>query len=293
MGQIQHGDLLSDRGRIVKRNQELLAAFGLPTNRPDAGLDAVQVMPDGEILFSIQSNVLVSASLTLSHGDGLSDRGRVFRTNRELLANFRPAVTNHDYGLDALSVRPNGEIWFSVEEGFTDNALGPIQAGDLLGSLGYRVFSNAQLVADFGPSNPSPDYGLDAGYVIADTKPPAMPPWLLKLRLDHANGQVRVECGMGKARSSSCRERTALPGRGRPAVQSCPTCRLTIQASRRVAPAIFTGCSSGDATNRALRSTHRDDRTHPQRRGQKGAQVRLVHPPLEVQLTRTKQVSRS
>ena len=193
LGQIQHGDLLSARGRIVKRNQELLAAFGLPAARPDAGLDAVQVMPDGEILFSIQSNVTVSTSLTLSRGDVLSDRGRVFRTNRELLARFHPAVTNRDYGLDTLHVRPSGEIWFSVEEGFTDSVLGTVRPGDLLSSLGYRVFSNAALVAGFAPSDPSQDYGLDACYLITDTKPPAWPPCLLKLLPDRASGQVRVE----------------------------------------------------------------------------------------------------
>jgi len=193
LGQLQHGDLLSDRGRIVKRNQELLAAFGLPAVRPDAGLDAVQVMLDGEVLFSIQSNVTAGASLTLSRGDVLSDRGRVFRTNRELLAQFHPTVANRDYGLDALHVRPSGEIWFSVEEGFTDNALGTIQPGDLLSSLGYRVFGNTQLVVGFAPSDGSPDYGLDAVYLITDTKVSAVPPCLLKLLLDRVRGQVRVE----------------------------------------------------------------------------------------------------
>src|ERR1043165_6566122 len=81
-GLIQHGDLLSNRGVIVRRNQDLLAAFGLPAPQPDAGLDAVQVMPDGEVLFSIRSNVVVKPGLTLSPGDILSDHGRVFRTNQ-------------------------------------------------------------------------------------------------------------------------------------------------------------------------------------------------------------------
>ena len=193
LGQIQHGVLLSDQGRIVKRNQELLAAFGLPAVQPDAGLDAVQVMSDGEILFSIQSKVVVSASLKLSRGDVLSDRGRVFRTNRELLANFHPAVTNPDYGLDALHMWPSGEIWFSAEEDFPDNALGMVRAGDLLSSLGYRVFSNAELVAGFGPSDPSPDYGLDACYLITDSKPSPLPPCLLKMLPDWARRQMHLE----------------------------------------------------------------------------------------------------
>ena len=182
LGQIGQGDLLSNRGVIVKRNQDLLAAFGLPAAQPDAGLDAVQVMPEGEILFSIRSNLVVNPARTLARGDILSDRGRVFRTNRELLANFHPAVTNRDFGLDALHILPGGEIWFSVEESFNDQWLGTVQAGDLLSSFGHRVFSNEQLVAAFAPADPSLDYGLDALFVVTDTKPPAPPPRIVKLR---------------------------------------------------------------------------------------------------------------
>jgi hypothetical protein len=169
-GLIQHGDLLSNRGVIVRSNQNLLAAFGLPASQPDAGLDAVQVMPDGEILFSIRSNVVVKPDLTLSRGDILSDRGRVFRSNWDLLANFHPAITNRDFGLYALYILPSGEIWFSVEEGFTDNQLGEVQAGDLLSSLAI-AFSNRQLVAAFAPSDPAQDYGLDALFVVTDCAP--------------------------------------------------------------------------------------------------------------------------
>ena len=182
LGAIGHGDLLSDRGVIVKRNQDLLAAFGGPAVQLDAGLDAVQVMPEGEILFSIRSNVVVNA-LTLGRGDILSDRGQVFRTNRELLAHFHPAVTNRDFGLDAMQFLPSGEIWFSVEESFSDKWLGTVSAGDLLSSLGHRVFSNEQLVAEFAPLAPALDYGLDAIFVVTDTKPPAPAPRIVKLRI--------------------------------------------------------------------------------------------------------------
>jgi hypothetical protein len=185
------GDLLSDRGVIVKRNQDLLAAFGGPAAQPDAGLDGVQVLPEGEILFSIKSNVVVNAALMLGRGDILSDRGQVFRTNRELLANFHPAVTNRDFGLDAMQILPSGEIWFSVEESFNDKGLGAVSAGDLLSSLGYRVLRNEQLVAAFAPADPSLDYGLDALFVITDTQPPAPPPRIVKLR--HSAGSVGVE----------------------------------------------------------------------------------------------------
>lgn len=179
LGRIQHGDLLSSRGAIVRRNQQLLAAFK-PANSADAGLDAVQLMPNGEILFSIQSNVVVSPTLTLGRGDILSDQGRVFMTQRQLLANFQPAVTNHDFGLDALHILPSGEIWFSVEESFTDQRLGAIQAGDLLSNQGYIVFRNRSLLSGFAPSDPTQDYGLDAVFVITDTQLPRPAPRIVK-----------------------------------------------------------------------------------------------------------------
>ncbi len=179
LGLIQHGDLLSNRGVIARRNQDLLAAFKPPSSA-DAGLDAVQVMPDGEILFSIQSNVFVNANLTLGRGDILSDSGQVFMTQGQLLANFSPTVTNHDYGLDAFQVLPSGEIWFSVEESFTDQRLGAIQAGDLLSNQGYIVFRNQSLLAPFAPSDPTQDYGLDALFVVTDTQPPKPCPRILK-----------------------------------------------------------------------------------------------------------------
>ena len=174
-GLIQHGDLLSDRGPIVKRNQALLAAFKLPSN-DDLGLDAVQVMPNGEIWFSIRSNVTVNATLTLGRGDILSDQGRVVQTHKELMANFQPITTSRDFGLDALSVLPGGEIWFSVEEGFVDNRLGPILGGDLLSNRGCRVFRNEDLVRAFAPADPKLDYGLDGLFVVTDTCNPKPPP---------------------------------------------------------------------------------------------------------------------
>jgi hypothetical protein len=179
LGPIQHGDLVSDRGVIVKRNQALLAAFKLPSTN-DMGLDAVQTLPTGETLFSITSNIVVSATLTLGRGDILSDRGCIFQAQRQLLANFQPAVTNRDFGLDALCLLPSGEIWFSVEEGFVDSRLGPIQEGDLLSDRGCRVLSNRDLLAAFAPQDPTQDYGLDAVFVVTDTCAPKPPPRIVK-----------------------------------------------------------------------------------------------------------------
>lgn len=45
LGTIGHGDLLSDRGRVVVRNSELIAPFRPVGNVGDVGLDSLQVIP--------------------------------------------------------------------------------------------------------------------------------------------------------------------------------------------------------------------------------------------------------
>lgn len=193
LGPLQHGDLLSNGGRIVKRNQQLLAAFGAAPDAPDAGLDAVQVMPDGEVLFSISSPVTLSSGKTLRPGDVLSDTGQVFRTQEALLAHFHPAEAQLECGLDALWVLPGGEIWFSVERGFADNHLGTVGPGDVLSDRGYRVLNNRQLVAAFHPQDPSSDYGLDALFVVTGLKPALPPPRIFRMNHDGSEQRICLE----------------------------------------------------------------------------------------------------
>jgi len=190
LGPIQHGDLLSTRGDIIKRNQQLLSAFR-PGTTNDAGLDAFRILPSGEILFSIQSNLVTAVGTKLSRGDILSDQGRILMANQQLMANFHPTVTNYDFGLDALHILPSGEIWFSVEEGFTDSQIGAVKAGDLLSSYGFRVFNNEALVAAFAPADPSLDYGLDALFVVTDTEPVRAAPRFV--RQSAAGGSLHLE----------------------------------------------------------------------------------------------------
>lgn len=190
LGLIQHGDLLSSRGAIVRSNQQLLAAFH-PVTTNDAGLDAFRFQPTGEILFSIQSNVLTASGTKLSRGDILSDQGYTFAAHQRLMANFHPTVTNNDFGLDAFQILPSGEIWFSVEEGFTDIQIGAVKAGDLLSSFGFRVLKNEDLVAAFAPSDPSIDYGFDALFVITDTEPVRLAPRFVQLAA--TNGALHLK----------------------------------------------------------------------------------------------------
>jgi hypothetical protein len=179
LGPIHHGDLLSTRRGILRRNQELLAAFGVQPTAPDAGLDAVHLLDSDEILFSIQSNIFSgSLGVTLHRGDLLSSTGVVARSYQQMLGHFHPVKPADDYGLDALYVWPNGEIWFSTEDDFQDQQIGAISAGDLLSDQGYVVLRQDELLGAFNPVQDSPAFGLDALYVITDGTSPAPPPRL-------------------------------------------------------------------------------------------------------------------
>ena len=171
LGQLQPGDLLSTRGVILHRNQDLLAAFA-PVSTNDFGLDAAHVLPTGEVLFSLPTNVFSQRlNATLQRGDLLSNKGTVMRSNQQLLAAFHPPKPGVDYGLDAFYLWPNGEIWFSTEDSFQDQVLGPIASGDLLSDQGYVVYRNADLLAAFAPTNAPADLGLDALFVVTDEVP--------------------------------------------------------------------------------------------------------------------------
>jgi len=169
---LKHGDLLSDAGQIVRTNEQLLARFVRMPPVTDVGLDAVARGPNRAILFSTEEGFFSQAlGVTVRHGDLLSDRGAVVRTNAQLLANFDPIDMTMgpmapDYGLDAIVLRPFGEIWFSTETGFNDAHLGSISDGDLLSTRGYVVARNLELVGPFGPVEDITNFGLDAANVV-------------------------------------------------------------------------------------------------------------------------------
>jgi hypothetical protein len=105
----------------------------------------------------------------------LCSTGQVWRSNQQLQAKFHPAEPTNDYGLDAVYVWPQGEIWFSTEAGFQDLALGAILPGDLLSDWGYVVFRNLELLGAFAPLEDLADFGLDALFIVADATPPPPP----------------------------------------------------------------------------------------------------------------------
>src|SRR5262245_59275663 len=124
-------------------------------------------MDDGQILFSISTNLIApNTGAVLSHGDILSDRGEIFRTNAQLFSRFHPGILNHDFGVDAFYVWPSGEIWFSPNEGFQDSQLGLVQPGDIISDAGYRVFGNWDLVSSLAPLEKPTDFGWDALFIV-------------------------------------------------------------------------------------------------------------------------------
>jgi len=165
--QLNPGDLLSDRGRLIRTNQKLIAAFLPPLPLPsDVGLSALQVMGDGEIYFSVRTKFF-SGKLgrVVQPGDLLTDLGAIVKANADLLRRFNPT---NNCGLNSIYVWPSGEIWFSTQDGFYDSNSNYYAPGDLLSDQGYVVYRNSELLAPFQPAGSITDFGLDALYVVTD-----------------------------------------------------------------------------------------------------------------------------
>ena len=163
---VSPGDLLSSEGRVVKHNSDLSTNLGIMPVVPDLGLDAVDILPGGEIAFSIEQTVFSELRGTLQHGDLLSNKGIILHRNQDLLAAFQPPTAQGDAGLDAVQVLDSGEVLFSIETNVVSEKLHiTVHPGDLLSSAGLIVRSNRQLLSLFHPADPTRDYGLDAFYL--------------------------------------------------------------------------------------------------------------------------------
>jgi hypothetical protein len=162
-GTIGHGDIVTSGGRVYLQNAQLLAAFGV--DDPEAGLDALHIVSEDEVLFSISKEVTRSNGAKLRSGDILSNKGRIERTEAALLLRFQNPLVE-EIGVDALYRWPNGEIWFSTEKSFTSSSLGLIDSGDVISDQGYVAFRSTNLVARLAPTAVSP--GLDALTIISD-----------------------------------------------------------------------------------------------------------------------------
>jgi hypothetical protein len=164
---VSAGDLLSDGGRVVRSNPKLLSTLDIMPGLPEIGIDAVDIAPGGEILFSLNEDVFSETLGPIQHGDLLSDRGKIVKRNQDLMAAFKLGDTNSDYGLDAVQVMTNGEIYFSIATNAVSPGIGGLSIGDVLSDQGRVVKYHFELLANFHPppSLVDQDYGLDALYV--------------------------------------------------------------------------------------------------------------------------------
>ena len=182
LGPLTSGDLLTDRGRVLATNIGLVSAFIPQPPVQNMGLNAVQVLDNGEIYFSVQTNFFSEAlGQEIGHGDLLSSRGVIVRKNESLLARFGLANPKADYGLQAVYVWPSGEIWFSTETGFADTNATQYLAGDLLSDQGYVVYRNLALLSSFAPLEDLNNFGLDAVFVVTDVTPSPKPSRCLEI----------------------------------------------------------------------------------------------------------------
>jgi len=200
--QLRHGDLLFSRSGTVLPNEMLLMPITGVSPGRDLGLDAVQVMPQGQFYFSVQSNHIIvndpQPVIMIRRGDLLFsdltlEEGRVAKRNSELLARFHPSMANPDLGLDAFYLWSSGEIWFSLEDGFQDQQFGPIQPGDLLSDDGYVVYRNLELLSPFAPIEDLADFGLDALFVVTDAAPAAPAARFTSIQRERTNAFVHLE----------------------------------------------------------------------------------------------------
>ena len=163
---ISPGDLISSAGRVVRRNNDLTRNLGFMPIVLDVGLDAVDIGPGGEILFSMVRDGFSESLGPLHHGDLLSDRGKIVKRNQQLLSAFAPPSTNFDAGLDSVQMMSDGSILFSITTNVLSTRTGTVLSrGDLLSDQGQVFRTHRQLLARFHPSQTNQDFGLDALYV--------------------------------------------------------------------------------------------------------------------------------
>lgn len=194
LGPLHEGDVLSNRGRVLRRYTDLIGAFVPEPPPADQGLDALHAAGSEDCQFSIKRDFFSeSLGRTIRRGDLLSSSGMILKTNEQLLARFNPADPKKDYGLDALWVWPSGEIWFSTEVGFSGQHFEHYGPGDLLSDQGYVVFRNLELVGAFAPIEDLADFGLDALFIVSDATPPSPSPRFTAINRQTASGAMELQ----------------------------------------------------------------------------------------------------
>ncbi len=163
---VSSGDIVSTAGRVVKQNFELVGKLGFMPVVPDLGVKDFDILPGGEIAFSMEQAQFSETLGDLTTGDLVTDRGRILKKWSSLLETFSPDPLPVPAGLGAVQVRDSGEIVFSTENGFFSRKLGSaVSSTDLLSDTGLVVESGSQLLSPFGLKDPTLDCGVTAVFV--------------------------------------------------------------------------------------------------------------------------------
>jgi hypothetical protein len=165
---ISSGDLLSVSGRVIKHDSDILGRMGIQPTIGTTAIDAIDLLPGGEIAFSLSKDIFSETLGPLGQGDLLGSAGRIIKRNSDLMKAFGVA-TNTDYGLDACQLMESGEILFSITlNTFSPNLNLNLSRGDILSDQGTIKKTMSDLIAPFSPitnTEEAPDVGLDALYV--------------------------------------------------------------------------------------------------------------------------------
>jgi hypothetical protein len=171
LGELPSGALLTSDGTVFRSPLDLLKPFHPIWPAEDPGLDAVQVLDDGTVLFSTVRDVPTTRGIQ-SHGDVLDSHGGVRHGLKSLLAAFDPVWESGldlaQVGLDAVHEWPHGEVWFSVVRGFQSKGVGAVRGGDVLSDRGWIVYRNLELMEGFEPVEDLADFGLGDFWVLTD-----------------------------------------------------------------------------------------------------------------------------
>lgn len=199
LGPVGSGDLVSERGRIVKANADLLTAFQLQPPVSDLGLDGLQRGEGDEWWFSITGKAFSEKlGANLDPGDLLASSGVIVKPAKALLAALLPTNPDAAPGLDAFHLWPSGEVWFSTTGGFDSQVVGLVHPGDLLSDQGYVVFRNLELVGAFQPLEDLADFGLDGLFIVSDFESTAATGFKVQWQRNQAGGVDLTWTGPGR-----------------------------------------------------------------------------------------------
>lgn len=163
---IAPGDVITHSGDILRRYATLTSGLQIPPSASDPGVDALSVLPGGEIVFSLSQSVKSASLGAMSEGALLSDRGRLVKANATLLGPYGAMPPTPDVGLDAIQSLDSGEFYFSIRTALFSEKLGiTLGKGDLLSSEGRVIRSHHELLGQFHPPAKTGDVGLDGIYV--------------------------------------------------------------------------------------------------------------------------------